>query len=245
MQANCPNCSQKITIDDARVPDRPFSVKCPKCQTVVKFPGKGAAAAAPPPPPAAPAAEPAPPEPAAAASRSAEAPAPGASDEMRAQMMAQLRREMSLGGEGARMEGRVLVSLQDRNQAGAITMPLTRLGFSVDTLDNPDEGGRLLDQGLFRIVVTMRATSTKGETVYQRVLRMSPDGRRPIFLVLVGDDFKTGDGAQAFAAVADLVVNPRDAAVLDVTLTNAMSERTRLYQAYADARKRFEAAAQV
>jgi predicted Zn finger-like uncharacterized protein len=245
VQANCPNCSQKITIDDARVPDRPFSVKCPKCQTVVKFPGKGAAAAAPPPPPAAPAAEPAPPEPAAAASRSAEAPAPGASDEMRAQMMAQLRREMSLGGEGARMEGRVLVSLQDRNQAAAITMPLTRLGFSVDTLDNPDEGGRLLDQGLFRIVVTMRATSTKGETVYQRVLRMSPDGRRPIFLVLVGDDFKTGDGTQAFAAVADLVVNPRDAAVLDVTLTNAMSERTRLYQAYADARKRFEAAAQV
>jgi len=246
VQANCPNCSQKITIDDARVPDRPFSVKCPKCQTVVKFPGKGAAAAAAAaPPPVAAAPEPAPPEPAAAASRSAEAPVPGASDEMRAQMMAQLRREMSLGGEGTRMEGRVLVSLQDRNQVAAITMPLTRLGFAVDTLDNPDEGGRLLDQGLFRIVVTTRTTSAKGETVYQRVLRMNSQGRRATFLGLVGDDFKTGDGTQAFAAVADLVVNPRDAAVLDVTLTNAMSERTRLYQAYSDARKRFEAAAQV
>lgn len=244
MQSNCPNCSQRITIDDARVPDRPFSVKCPKCQTVVKFPGKtaaAAAAAAPPPPPAAPAAEPA------AAERAAPSGAPpsGGSDEMRAQMMAQLRREMTLGGEGARMEGRVLVSLPDRNQSAAITMPLSRLGFSVDTLDNPDEGGRLLDQGVFKIVVTSRATSTKGETVYQRVLRMNSEARRAILLVLVGDDFKTGDGTQAFAAVADLVVNPRDAGVLDVTLTNAMTERTRLYQAYSDARKRFEAAAQV
>ena len=54
MQANCPKCAQKIVIDDARVPDRAFSVKCPKCQTSVRFPGKAAAAAA------APAAPPAP-----------------------------------------------------------------------------------------------------------------------------------------------------------------------------------------
>jgi predicted Zn finger-like uncharacterized protein len=45
MQANCPHCSHKIVIDDARVPDRPFSVKCPKCQQAVKFPGKTAAPA--------------------------------------------------------------------------------------------------------------------------------------------------------------------------------------------------------
>jgi predicted Zn finger-like uncharacterized protein len=43
VQANCTSCAQRIVIDDAKVPDRPFSVKCPKCQTVVRFPGKGAA----------------------------------------------------------------------------------------------------------------------------------------------------------------------------------------------------------
>ena len=56
MQASCPHCSNKIVIDDARVPDRPFSVKCPKCANAVKFPGRQAGAdaaeAAPSPPPA-------------------------------------------------------------------------------------------------------------------------------------------------------------------------------------------------
>ncbi len=46
MQANCPNCGSAISIDDARVPDRPFGVKCPRCSTVVKLLGKSAAPAA-------------------------------------------------------------------------------------------------------------------------------------------------------------------------------------------------------
>jgi predicted Zn finger-like uncharacterized protein len=218
VQASCPNCSQRITIDDARVPDRPFSVKCPKCQTVVKFPGKAAAAAAPAPPPPAPAAAPEPDAP-------ASGPEAGVSEEVRAQMMARLRREMG-SAEGGRLEGRVLVSLPDRNQAAAITVPLSR-------------------QGVYKVVVTSRATTGKGETLYQRITRVNPEARRAVFLVVVGDDLKTGDGTQAFAAAADLTVNPRDLAVLDAALTNAIGERTRLYQAYTDARKRFEAATQV
>ena len=43
MQANCPKCSHRIVIDDAKAPDRPFNVRCPKCQNPVRFPGKGAA----------------------------------------------------------------------------------------------------------------------------------------------------------------------------------------------------------
>lgn len=221
MQANCPQCSHRITIDDARVPDRPFSVKCPKCQTVVKFPGKGAAAPPPSEPPSA-AAEP-------------------AGDEMRAEMMAQLRREMSMG-EGARAEGRVLVALPDRGQAGAFTLPLTRLGYSVDTLDNPEEGGRLLEQGAYKVVVTSRAAPLRGESLYQRMTRLGPDARRRVFLMLVGEDFKTGDGAQAFAALADLVVHPKDSGAVDVVLTNTLGERNRVYQAFQEARKRHEAA---
>jgi twitching motility protein PilT len=51
VQANCPQCSTAVTIDDARAPEKPFGLKCPKCQTVVRFPGRGAS-----PPPAPPAA---------------------------------------------------------------------------------------------------------------------------------------------------------------------------------------------
>ena len=264
MQANCTNCQQRIVIDDAKVPDRAFSVKCPKCQTVVRFPGKGAAPVVSAPGtssfasnlpagayPAAPptSAFPAYPNAPAAASAAApgSAPAPLAaeaatSEEMRATMMAQIRREMSIG-EG-KMVGRAMVALTDRAQAGAMALPLTRLGYQVDTVENAEEGARLLEQGVYDLVVATRAPAAGGrESLYQRLNRLSPDRRRRIFLVIVGDEFKTGEGTQAWAVIADLVIAARDIPTADSVLLPALAERTRLYQVFVDARKRFEAAA--
>ena len=269
MQANCTSCAQRIVIDDAKVPDRPFSVKCPKCQTVVRFPGKGAApvvsaagtgsfetklpAGA---YPAAPtSAYPAYPSASGAASAApasvppVPAPPPTASSEpasgeIRAAMMAQLRREMSIG-EG-KIVGRAMVALADRAQAGAMALPLGRVGYQVDTVDNPDEGARLLEQGMYDLVVATRAPAAPGrESLYQRLNRLSPDGRRRIFLLLVGDEFKTGDGTQAWAMMADLVVNTREIGTADAVLLPTLAERSRLYQVFTDARKRLEASAAV
>jgi predicted Zn finger-like uncharacterized protein len=228
VQSTCPNCQNRIVIDDAKVPDRPFSVKCPKCQTVVRFPGRAAAAPA----GAGPATVPsAPPE-----------PEPPPSEEARAQMMAQLRRDMT-HGDASRQSVRALVSVHDRALAGAIALPLSRLGLQVDSLENADDGARLLEQGVFDVVVTTRAVTTTGkESLFQRIGRLSPDARRRIFVVLVGDDLKTGDGTQAWATMSDLVLNPRDAASADVPLANTISERSRLFQAYVDARRRHEQA---
>ena len=235
MQAACPQCSQKITVDDARAPDRPFGVKCPKCQTTVRFPGKSPAGAA-----AAGAI------PAAAASAppvdGVAAPAPSASHEVPSAVVEQLRREMGQGDGG---RGRkVLVALSDRGVAGALTQPLTRLGYTAEVLDTPDEGGRMLEDGIFDVVIATRAAAVPGrsETLYQRVTRLPPLARRRLFLVLVGEEYKTGDGIQAFTLQADLVVNPRDAAAAEAPLLHAMAERSRLYQTFNDSRRRHEAA---
>ena len=220
MQASCPQCAHRITIDDARAPDRPFSVKCPKCQTVVRFPGRGAATGA---PPAAPAAE---------------------KEEVGSEALAQLRREVGAGDSGRGTPTQVLVAVPERALAGTLTLPLTRLGHTIEVLDTPEEGGRLLEQGAYGIVITTRTAAVpgKGETLYQRVTRLSPEARRRIFLVLVGEDLKTGDGTQAFVLQADFVVNPRDAGNMEGALLNAMAERNRVYQAFLEARKRAEAA---
>lgn len=222
MQGNCTQCGHKIVIDDAKVPDRPFQVKCPKCQTLVKFAGKGGAEAHEAP--------------------SAEAPGP-AVEEMRAQMMAQVRRELTLGdpvGHGQR----ALVALPDKAHAGAITLTLTRLGHQVDTLDDWAEGGRLMEQGVYDVIVTARIAGTEGrESLYQRLNRLNPEARRGLFVVLVGNEFKTADGTQAWACLADLVVNAKDAASCDTVFRNTVAERGRLYQAYLDAKKRHEMAA--
>jgi predicted Zn finger-like uncharacterized protein len=245
VQANCPKCTQKIVIDDARVPDRAFSVKCPKCQTSVRFPGKGGAEAAPPaasaapPPAAAPGPPPAAP-PAPEAPRDDADPGPGA-EVLRAEMMAQVRREMAVGDPVRAGAGRALVLLTDRAQGDAMAKLLTRKGYQVDTSDNPEEGSRLIEQGVFDLVAASRAAAAGGkESLYQRMSRLGPDARRRVFLVLVGDDFKTGDGTQAWIAMADLVLHPRDLNSADAVLTKTVEERTRLYQVFLDARKRFE-----
>jgi hypothetical protein len=164
------------------------------------------------------------------------------SEELRASMMAQLRREMSIG-EG-KVVGRAMVALGDRAQAGAMALPLGRIGYQVDTVDNPDEGARLLEQGVYDLVVATRAAAGPGrESLYQRLNRLSPEGRRRIFLVLVGDEFRTGDGTQAWAVMADVVISARDIPTADAVLLPTLAERTRLYQVFTDARKRLEAAA--
>jgi predicted Zn finger-like uncharacterized protein len=227
VQANCPSCGNRIAVDDAKVPERPFQVKCPKCQSMVRFPGKGAAEAAPPPPPAPPA-----PEPVAAAP---------ASEEMRAQMMAQIRREMTSGPDTS--GDRALIALPEKNHAGVMALVLSRHGYEVDTFDDAAEGGRLLEQGVYDVVVTARLAGTAmKESLYQRLSRLGSEARRNVFLILVGDEFKTGDGTQAWACQADLVINSREAASADAVFRGAMSERNRLYKVFTEARKRFEAA---
>jgi len=266
VQANCTNCGQRIVIDDAKVPDRAFSVKCPKCQTVVRFPGKGAAPVVSAPGtgsfatnlpagayPAAPptSAFPAYPGAGTAANGGAgapvAAPAPAGpppespSEEMRASMLAQLRREMSLAD--GKPVGRAMVALGDRAQAGAIALPLARLGYQVDSVDSAEEGARLLEQGVYDLVVTTRGAASGRESLYQRLNRLSPEGRRRLFLVLIGDEFKTGDATQAWAVLADLVIAARDIPHADAVLLPTLAERTRLYQVFVDARKRLEASA--
>jgi predicted Zn finger-like uncharacterized protein len=226
VQAACPQCGSKIVIDDAKLPDRPFQVRCPKCQSVAKFPGRTAAVAPP-------AEEPLPAEP---------PPAPAA-DEMRAQLMAQVRREMTLGGTHAGGH-HALVAITDRALAGSATVLLSRLGYEVDAVEDAAEAGRLVEQGAHDIVVSTRTVGAQGkaETFYQRLNRLSPDARRRLFVVLVGDELKTGDGTQAWVCLADLVVHSRDVATADNIVRNTLAERSRLYQAFNEARRRHEEA---
>jgi predicted Zn finger-like uncharacterized protein len=222
VQVDCPSCSQRVVVDDAKAPERAFSVRCPKCQGIVKFPGR--AASSPPTPPPGPAA------------------APGGSS-LTPEMLARLQRQIR-GTQVGPGQGQVLVAVAETAHAQALTAPLVQIGYSIDALDRPEEGGRLLEEGFYEVVITNRQAPVPGaaESLHQRVIRLAPDSRRRIFLVLIGDEFKTGDGTQAYAMQADLVVG-RDAGGVEHVLLNTMAERTRLYQVFLDARRRFEEAA--
>lgn len=225
MQAQCPQCSTRIQIEDAKVPDRPFKVKCPRCQGVLTLPGRGAEAPTPTEtaaPPAAP-----PPDP---------APAPYVPPPAPPSAAAVARRERA-----ERSDNDALVALSGP-VAQTIGTALERLGFHVDAVDDVEEGARLLEQGVYEVAVTARAAAEPGkpETLSQRMLRLPADVRRRLFVILVGEEFRSGDGTQAWAAQADLVLHPADAARGEHLVRATLSERKRLYQPFLDARRRIE-----
>ena len=213
MQAQCPLCSTRVQIDDTKVPDRPFKVRCPKCQAVMTLPGRGADS------PAAPEAEP----------PSWEPPPPPPPE-------AVARRERAEGNAND-----ALIALAGPAAAG-LREALERLKFHVDSVDDVEEGARLLEQGVYEVAVTARTPPEPGkpESLAQRMLRMPLDTRRRVFVILVGQEFRTADGTQAWAAQADLVVNTADAGRCEHLIRSTMTERKRLYQPLLDARRRID-----
>jgi predicted Zn finger-like uncharacterized protein len=217
VQAQCSQCASRIQIDDSKVPDRPFKVKCPKCQAVMTLPGKSAeagAAAAEAPAAAAPAYVPPPPPNAAAVAR----------------------RERALESQND-----AIIALSGP-AASALQTALVGLGFNVDAVEDIEEGARLVEQGAYEVAVTSRTPPEPGkpETLQQRLLRMGSDARRRVFVILVGEEFRTADGTQAWVAQADLVVHPNDAGRCDHLIRSTLAERKRLYQPMIDARRRIE-----
>ena len=134
-----------------------------------------------------------------------------------------------------------LIALSGPAAAG-LQQALERLKFNVDSVDDIEEGARLLEQGVYEVAVTARTPPEPGkpETLAQRMLRLPLDARRRVFVILVGEEFRTADGTQAWAAQADLVVNPADAGRCEHLIRSTMAERKRLYQPLVDARRRIE-----
>lgn len=229
MQATCSQCASRIQIDDSKVPDRPFKVKCPKCQALITLPGKSAGA-----PESEPAAPSAAPAEGAAAPPTAPAyvpppPPPSAG--------AVARRERA-----SESQNDAIVALAPGPASTSLQAALVNLGFNVDAVDDVEEGARLVEQGVYEVAVTSRTPPEPGkpETLAQRLLRLPTDSRRRVFVMLVGDEFRTADGTQAWVAQADLVVHPNDAGRCEHLIRSTLTERKRLYQPMVDARRKIE-----
>lgn len=217
MQATCSSCSNVVNVDEnnPKLPEGPFSVKCPKCQTPVRFPGRAAAKAK------APAAAPAAPAEAAPAAPAA-SPVP--------------LKPTALPGE------RALVALDDHARASEIAANLALLGYEVDIMSDAD-GVRAIDQGVHVIVAMARTVAESGAlTCYQRLFLLNSDIRRSFFLILVGDEYTTGDGLQAFVVHGDLVIASPDAGSCASTIRDRFVERNRLFRVFVESKRKNEAA---
>ena len=116
---------------------------------------------------------------------------------------------------------------------------LARLNFASEALEAQMEEQILkLQQGEYPVVATTRNGLPEERNLYRIVQMLSPEIRRRVFLVLVGNEFKSGEGTQAFAVLADLVLNESDVANAERIVAQTMIERRRIYQTFWDAEDR-------
>lgn len=217
MQATCSSCSNLVTVDEnnPKLPEGPFSVKCPKCQTPVRFQGRAAAKGAA----------------KAEAPKLGAPPGPGS-----APSSAMPLKPTALPGE------RALIALDDTPRANELAKSIARLGYEVDVVPDAD-GVRMLDTAAHVIVAMARTVAESGAfTCYQRLFLLSSDTRRGFFLILVGDEYTTGDGMQAFVVHGDVVVASSDAGSCEVVIRERLVERTRLFRVFVETRRKHEAA---
>lgn len=129
---------------------------------------------------------------------------------------------------------RALVWLADKNHSDAMSGLLERLGYKTEYIDVWEQKIEDIHQGRYDIIATHKnGTSTNGDKDLYRLLNMlPPEVRRRIFMVLVGDEFKTGNGTQAFTTMADLVCNPQDLSSTDILFRSTVTERARFYRAF-------------
>lgn len=214
MQTNCPKCSNRLSIDDAKIPVGQFVVKCPGCQTAMKIQGRPLDSAptekaAPDSDATPPAGSPGPPPVAAPPLPAAE---PGSA-------------------------GRALIAFASESTSRTADELLTRLGFIVDPITDPDAPVRL-DQGDYDLVSTTSNGLPEAHNIYSRVMRFPPERRRRTFVILVGEEFRTDEGSQAWVNQADLVVHPSELAGADRLISLRLGEKERLYRTFLDVEDR-------
>ncbi len=220
MQATCSSCSNVVNVDEnnPKLPNGPFSVKCPKCRTPVRFPGRDTAAKA-----------------VLAAAPAAAAPAAAPASPPPTSSGVPLK-PTALPGE------RALVALDDQLRAAEIVRCLGVLGYEVDIMSDA-EGVRVVEQGAHAIVAMARTVAESGaHTCYQRLSLLNSDIRRSLFVILVGDEYMTGDGLQAFVVHGDLVVASKDAGSCEGVIRDRYLERMRLFRAFVECKRKNEAA---
>lgn len=249
MIVNCPNCTTRLQLDDAKVPARPFSVRCPKCQQIIN--------AQPPPP---------------QARHDAPAAVPGSVPaSTRAQVEASQVSPASVLREGAAAEPavaegevvRLLTALLQRGAGeahspkGVIRRPSWERRRALVCMGSArcEAVAEMLVENFYEVCVVAESaqaveqmrevpadvlildqefdTASQGVVAVTRELNSMrmPDRRRLVY-VQVSDHARTGDAHAAFLSNANLVVNPSDLDNLNRILDKNIRDLNELYREY-------------
>jgi predicted Zn finger-like uncharacterized protein len=246
MIVTCPNCTTRLQLDGAKVPARPFSVRCPKCQQIIS--------AQPPAPNAArdalaavgdvPASARPQPETTAAAptplvTEAAPTPTPEPADDVLRLLASLLRREAAGPVAGAPPDSRrawgrrrALVCAGSAFGGDAVNA-LRRGGYEVAIPADAAEAAERMREDQFDVLVLDPEFDVRGQgavRVGRELASMRTPERRRLVFVMLSNTARTGDAQAAFLAGANLIVSMREVSELPRALEKNIHDLNELYR---------------
>jgi predicted Zn finger-like uncharacterized protein len=230
MIIRCDNCSVSLQIDESKVPTGSFTVRCPRCQNMLraykKVDGSGSSTVE---------------------QLAANKPAPAVSDG--AQNFAAKESEFQINNalksllaalqtdkkglesaEESEKPRRVLLCLGDKRDV--VAKSLTDSGYKVYMADTPAQANERLREGKTGIVIFSPdfAPEYGGAAILQQKANaMYTSERRRLFLVSLEDTGTTMNAQDAFVRNLNLIINSRDIAQLPLIMNRALHDYNDLY----------------
>ena len=231
MIISCDNCSVSLQLDDSKVPSGNFTVRCPRCQNLIRVQpgakGKGSSTVQ---------------------QLEANAPAPAVKDgaqdfsakesdfqinnAMRALLSALQKDNKAVEADDTSVERprRVLLCLgQKRDMIAKI---LVNSGYKVYLAQTPAQANERMREGKTEILIFSPdfAAEFGGAAILQQKLNaMYSSERRRLFLVSVEDGGTTLNAHEAFIRNINLIVNSNDVEKLPLIMNRALRDFNELY----------------
>jgi predicted Zn finger-like uncharacterized protein len=230
MIIRCDNCSVSLQIDESKVPTGSFTVRCPRCQNMLraykKVDGTGSSTVE-----------------QLAANKPAPAVAEGSQNFAAKESEFQINNALkslltALQSDKKTIESsdetekprRVLLCLGDKRDA--VAKSLTDAGYKVYMADTPAQANERLREGKTEIVIFSPdfAPEYGGAAILQQKANaMYSSERRRLFLVSLEDTGTTMNAQEAFVRNLNLIINSRDIAQLPLIMNRALHDFNDLY----------------
>lgn len=248
MIVTCPNCTTRLQLDAAKLPSRPFSVRCPKCQQIINAQppaptGQRDAVAAVGDVPASArstqemsAAAPTPPAPMPPALPREETGAASGTEDVLRLLASLLRREATgeTAGAGRRgWEHRRALVCAGSGFSGDAARALGESGYFVSMASHTTQAVELMHEEHVDVVVLDPEFDMREQGALQvsrELASMRTSERRRVVFVLLSNSARTGDTHAAFLAGANLVVHAKEAAQLPRALEKNIRDLNELYR---------------
>ena len=235
MIIRCDNCSVSLQLDEGKIPNTNFTVRCPRCQNLIRV-APGAKNASP------------------VQQLQENAPAPAVEENkqefaakekeveinsaMRS-LLAALQTEnkaLEADDEASEKPRRVLLCLGQKRDAVAKT--LVDAGFKVYLAQTPAQANERLREGKTEVLLFSPdfAAEFGGAAILQQKVNTMPAAeRRRLFLVSIEDGGVTMSAHDAFLRNLNLIVNSSDVSQLPLVLNRSLRDFNEIYRYYNEA----------